>query len=362
MKFAAGILILLIIPPVVSFARVTQPATTSTVTSICAPSLPSIRPSQEWLGEPVLPAFFHIGEERVETTEGAESDIEASQIVSLEIPPLLVLTSSAWQEPPPSRFPESQDQESTFPRGITALDIQAWREKDDLRRIREWAGDALFGLPLFVPQLLVETLIPRGIPVGPTTFLYNKSTTGSSLALVVFDQVLFHEAQFLAQAQAYGSNGPYGSDLNRSQRHVLRQSVMSGFRATYAMPRLTMGLVLETMREQGALGYALAAPIGGALLYLKGIDEKFHIDDTVHCRFKIASGRQWVRGTRSTDGIPALSFELRFCDFPVGIIGSFDVSNHGMFPAFIGVGTSLDAVEVVLGLNAQGSSQTILLR
>jgi hypothetical protein len=355
---------LLMTPPGVLQAQVVQSAPASAAGSIPAASLPWIPPFQEWFGEPVLPVVFHIELVRLENEDGAEfdSDSRASLIVSLEIPPLAVLPTFASQEPPSSRFPEAENQESTFPRGITERDIQTWRKEDDLRRVRKWAGDLLFGIPLVVPQLLVETLLPRGIPVGPTTFFYRESTPGSSMALVVFDQILFHEAQFISQAQAYSTNGTYGPNFNQIERHVLRQSLMGGFRATYAMPKLTMNLVLETAADQGALGYLLLPVVGGGLLYLKGIDEKFGIGDSVQARFKLASGQQCVRGTRSTDGMPAFSFEVRFCDFPVGVVGSFEVSSHGTFPAFIGLGTSLDTVEEVLGLDALGSSSPFRLR
>jgi hypothetical protein len=349
-------------PPEVLQAQVAQSAPAAAAGSIPTASLPWIPPFQEWLGEPILPLVFHIEIERFESEEGAESNASTSLIISLELPPLAVLASFAWQEPPSSRFPEVGSQESSFPRGITERDIQAWRKEDDLRRVREWAGNALFGLPLVIPQLLVETLMPRGIPVGPTTFFYRESTPGSSMALVVFDQVLFHEAQFLEQAQATGTNGIYGPNFSHIERHVLRQSLMGGFRATYAMPKLTMNLVLETAADQGALGYLLLPVVGGGLLYLKGIDEKVQIGDSVQARFKVASGQQWVRGTRSSDGLPAFSFECRFFNFPVGIVGSFEVSTHGTFPAFIGLGTSLDTVEEVLGLDAQGSSSPFRLR
>jgi hypothetical protein len=193
---------LLMTPPGVLNAQVAQPAPVSAAGSIPVASLPWLPPFQEWLGEPVLPIVFYIELERLDNETGAESDAHAPLIISQEIPPLAVLASFSWQEPPSPRFPEAGNQESTFPRGITERDIQAWRKEDDLRRFREWAGDLLFGIPLVVPQLLVETLMPRGIPVGPTTFFYRESTPGSSMALVVLDQVLFHEAQGISQAQA----------------------------------------------------------------------------------------------------------------------------------------------------------------
>jgi hypothetical protein len=128
------------------------------------------------------------------------------------------------------------------------------------------------------------------------------------------------------------------------------------------MPPLTMNLVLETASDQGALGCLLLPVVGGGLLYLKGIEEKVQIGDSVQARFKVASGQQWVRGTRSPDGMPAFSFECRVFNFPVGVVGSFEVSTHGTLPAFIGLGTSLDTVEEVLGLDALGSSSPFRLR
>jgi hypothetical protein len=341
MKFAAGVLILLIAPPAARRLRAVPPEPAPLLPSIPAASLPAVGASQEWLGDPVLPMVFQF-------------EAEESRPESFNMPPLLVLDSPTRQEPPPPSRP-SPVEEPAFPKGVSALDIQAWREEDDLRRIREWAGDALFGLPLFVPQLVLESLLPRGIAVGPTTFLYRTSSAPPSLALVVFDQILFHEAQFLAQAQAYASDGIYAEGLQHGQRRVLRQSLMSGFRATYAMPRLTMDLILQTAEEQGVLGYVLAPPIAGALLYMKGLDQKVQVGGDIRVHFKLASGSQWVHGVHSDLGDPAMSFELRFCDFPVGILASFEVSSRGMTPAFIGLGTSLDAVEELLSREAASS-------
>jgi hypothetical protein len=137
---------------------------------------------------------------------------------------------------------------------------------------------------------------------------------------------------------------------------------MSGFRASYAMPKLTMDLIFRTAEEQGVLGYVLAPPVVGALLYMKGLDHRVQLDRDVRVHFKLASGREWVRGAHSELGRPAFSFELRFCDFPVGILASFDLSSRGMEPAFIGLGTSLDALEDLLSREALTSSGPIRLR
>src|SRR6185295_2922502 len=213
MKFAAGVLVLLIDPPLALRPRAVPLEPSPVVPAV---PLPAIRVAQDWLGEPVLPDIFFQPPEERETGE---------------YPLLLLAALPAAQEPPPP--PKPRIEEESFPRGINPLDLQRWREEDDLRRIREFAGDAVFGVPLFVPQLVLESLLPRGLAVGPTTFLYKTHHAPPSLALVVFDQVLFHEAQFLAQAQAYASDGVYAEDLQRGQRHVLRQSLMSGFRASY---------------------------------------------------------------------------------------------------------------------------------
>jgi hypothetical protein len=298
-----------------------------------------VRDGQDWLGEPRLPEHFRTGRS-FQARSGQES--EASN-------PLRRSSDSTSQ---------AFTDDSALPKGITALDIQAWREEEDLRQIRAEMADAIFGIPLLGPQLLLEAVLPRGLAVGPTTFLYRTSSGSSSLALVVLDQVLFHEAAFLSRAQSQASDGLNYTDnlLLRGQRHVLRQSFMIGFRATYALPHGTLDTILESAADQGLAGYLLVPPAGCALLYLKGIDERVRIDEHVNIRFKVASGSQWIRGARSTDGVPAFSLELRLFDLPVSIIASFDVSDHGMIPAFIGLGTSLDVVEDLLGIESARSS------
>jgi hypothetical protein len=292
------------------------------------------RIEQDWLAEPRLPAYF-----RSSTNLQARSGRQETASDP-------ILPASVSQ-------PETFTVEPSLPKGITALDIQAWREEDERRRDREWVGNTALGPPLLLPQLILEALLPRGLAVGPTTFFYRTSPGSSSLAFVVLDQILFHEAEFVSRAQLQAGDRPsYTDDLLRGQRRVLRQSLMTGFRAAYAIPQVTMESVLETAADQGLAGYLLAPSVGGALLYLKGIDQRIHIDDQFNVRFKIASGRQWIRGAHSADGLPAFSFELRLCDLPVGIVASFDLSRHGMSPAFIGVGTSLDLIEDLLGSEA----------
>jgi hypothetical protein len=238
--------------------------------------------------------------------------------------------------------------ESPFPRVISVVDLDDWRTAEDLRSLREWAGDVFFGLPLILPQLLLEEFIPRGLAVGPTTFLYKTSSDSRTLPLIVFDQILFHEAEFLAQAQSLGDSGAAGDPLLRGQRHVLRGSLRSGFRATYALPTMSMDQIAQTAAEEGLWGYLLAPAAGGAILFLKGVDQKFSVDDVVKARIQLTSGRQWARSVRSPDGLPAINCELKFANFPVALIVSFEMSDHGMVPQFIGLGTSLDVVEELL--------------
>src|SRR5436190_5925564 len=333
MKFAAGVLTLLLVTPAAPRPPAAAPP----------PPAPTILPTgQEWLAEPVLPAVFR------DATAVAEPADDAAPSL-LELRELLV-HSSAGARQDGSR-PESPAPESAFPRGVGAPEIEAWRREDELRQIREWASSATLAAPLLVPQLLLESFLPRGLAVGPTTFLYKTESPSSSLPLVVFDQVLFHEAQFVAQAREY-SDAAYTEEFQRGQRRVLRRSLMSGFRANYAMPRMSIDQIFQTADEQGVVGYILLPPVAGALLYLKGIDQKLKLDDDVRVRFRLASGQDALRGLHSQNGNPAFSVELRLCDFPVGIIASFDVSQRGMIPSFVGIGTTLDVVEELLSREA----------
>lgn len=284
-------------------------------------------PSQDWFSGPVLPAVL---------------DDEASEPSA---PPL----GRFARRPDPQASPESGLAETSAYRGVSAEDIRIWREDDELRRVRETFGDVFFGIPSFIPQLLIEGLAPRGIPIGPTTYLYRTAAPGATLALVVFDQMLFHEAQFAERVRAEADSG-LPPNLRDGQRHVLRKSFMNGIRATYALPPLSLSQAADAANEEGILGYVAAPAIVGAVLYLQGIDQKIRLHDDVSARVKLASGRQWMRGLQGSEGTPVLSVELRFCDFPVGLLVSCDVSSRGLVPAFVGVGTSLDVVEDVLGL------------
>jgi hypothetical protein len=292
--------------------------------------LPTPR-SQEWFGAPVLPAIFQSNDP---ADEPPPPEVHRSQDI-----------------PMPPRDPVSP--EHPWGKGLTALDLQAWREEDDLRIIREWAGDALLGVPLLLPQLILEEVLPRGLKVGPTTYLYRTSPASSSIVLVVLDQMLFHEAEFLTRVHELSEDRWGGDDLTRGQRRVMRRSLTMGLRASYAVPGVTLGTVFQTAADQGPAGVLLIPPLGAAVLFLKGIDQKLDLEDKVHVRFKIASGREWVRGAWSDSGVPTFSFELKFCDLPVGILGSFDLSRNGMVPAFIGVGTTLDVIEELLGREAE---------
>jgi hypothetical protein len=313
MKFTAGLLIVL--------------------RAMAGPEGPA-RP-QEWFGAPVLPDVFRSDDPR-------ESP-----------PPLGELTPQDPATPPAPPPDLGAPPEFSWGKGLGALDLQAWQQEDDLRVIREWAGDAFLGLPLLVPQLVLEAVLPRGLQVGPTTFLYRTSPASVPLVVVVLDQMLFHEAEFLARVRELSDDPGGPDDLTRGQRRVLRHSLMTGLRATYAMPGLTMALVLQTAADQGPAGLLLVPPLGAAVLFFKGIEQKVEIADHVKGRVRIAGGRDWLRGAWSDSAVPTFSFELKFCDLPVGILGSLELSSRGMAPAFIGIGTTLDAVEEVLGREAR---------
>ena len=47
--------------------------------------------------------------------------------------------------------------------GLTALDLRAWQHEDDLRAIRECAGETVLGVPFLLPQLALEAFVPRGV-------------------------------------------------------------------------------------------------------------------------------------------------------------------------------------------------------
>jgi hypothetical protein len=334
MKIAAGVLMVLLVP----HAAPRPPAALPAPPGALAPA------GQEWLGEPVLPEIFRDGE----PGPAAAPDPSSSP---LDLPDVLGHSSAGVQEAPPrSEIPSPG---SEFPRGVGAPEIEAWRRSDELRRIREWASDATLGAPLLVPQLILESFLPRGMAVGPTTFLYRTSSPSSSLSLVVFDQVLFHEAQFFGQAQER-SDAAYALNLPAVERRVLRRSLSSGFRASYAIPGVTLDQMIQTADEQGALGYALLPPVAGALLCLKGIDQRVELGDELRVRVRLASGHTILKDLHSENGNPCVSIDLRLRQFPVGVIASFDLSKQGMAPAFVGLGTTLDAVEELVAREAFG--------
>lgn len=287
---------------------------------------------QDWFGTPEIPPLF-------EDDDPPEQD----EPLWLEAP-LPLLVGKRWVDD--SGVPTLE--ESSFPKFLSVVNLDEWRRQDELRRIREVAGDLTFGIPLLVPQLLLEEFIPHGVPVGPTTFLYRTSKDSKSLPLVVFDQALFHHEEFLAHVQAAGAGGPRDS-VASAERHVLRRALMSGFRASYALPNMSMDLIMQTAADQGVWGYLIVPAAGGALLYLKGLDQKFVVDDFLKARVIVTSGRQWIRSTRSADGLPVAACELKFFDLPVSVIFSMEMSSKGASPLFIGLGTSLDAVEDLLG-------------
>jgi hypothetical protein len=283
-------------------------------------------PSQEWMSDPTLPACL------------ADAPAWPEDALTLEIPPL------SAQDPAGPAGPARE--ESSFPRAISGAEIQAWREERELRSIREFSSDAFLGLPLIVPQVALESLLPRGIPVGPATYLYR--TSSSSFPLVVLDQILFHEAQFLANIQMGDDDPVLSSAFTRGQKRLIRRSFFSGFRATYAVPSLTMDQVFEVAAGQGIAGYLLAPPVIGGILYFRGMDQRIRLHDDLKLRIKLAGGEDWVKGTREVDGLPAMNIEVRLWDLPLALIGSFEISSHGMIPEFLGIGTALDAVEDLL--------------
>jgi len=291
--------------------------------ALAAPEQPT---AQNWYENPILPLLFQ------------EEDPS-----EFRLPPPLTRVALDERRTLPTMA------ESEFPRLMSVINIQEWREKDSLLFLRERAGDTLFGIPLLLPQLIMEEFIPRGVAIGPTTFLYRDPKDSRSMPLVVFDQAVFHESEFLANAQARGDDLAYGDTLSQSQRHVLRRSLSAGFRATYALPSMSLDLILDTAAEQGFWGYVLAPAAGSALLFLKGIDQKISIDDVIKARIQVTSGRQWMHAVHAMDGSPALNCELKIADFPIALIVSFEMSERGMAPQFIGIGTSLDVVQDLLG-------------
>jgi len=314
----------------------TGAVTAALITAFANPahSSPEIE-AQNWYGNPVLPSVF----EEQEPQE-RQDDAAPEFLLPLPMPPRSVGTSR--------ELPSIA--ESDFPKLLSVFDFQDWRDKDQLRLVRQFAGDALFGVPLLIPQLLMEELIPRGLAIGPTTFLYKDSKDSRTMPLVVFDQTLFHEGEFLAQAQSENDGLANSANLTSTQRHVLRRSLMNGFRATYALPSMSMDLILETAAEQGIWGYLLAPAAGGALLFFKCIDQRISIKDVVKARIQLSSGRQWLRASHSEEGLPALDCELKFANFPIGVIVSFEMTNHGMTTQFVGIGTSLDVVHNLLSV------------
>jgi hypothetical protein len=325
MKLTAGVLILVL--PAWPMAERNAPVP-GPMASLLAP-IPS-PPAQEWFGAPVLPEIFRSEEPQDEPPPAEE--------------PLRSDSPSA-----PSRPATAPSSTETPWKGLSALDLRAWQQEDDLKVIREWAGDALLGLPLLLPQLILEAALPRGLKVGPTTYLYRTESASSSLVLVVLDQMLFHEAEFLSRVHELSADRWGGDDLSRGQRRIFRRSFMTGLRASYAIPGMTLGTVLSTAAEHGPAGILLIPPLGGAVLFFKGIEHKVDVEDQLHLRFKVAAGREWLRGTWSDTGVPTFSFEIKFCELPVGLLGSFELSSHGMAPSFIGIGTTLEAAEDVLG-------------
>jgi hypothetical protein len=296
--------------------------------------LPAPRP-QDWFGAPRVPEIFR-------SDDPADEPQPPGELHPQETPRN------------PARLPaESSSSEREWGRGLTALDLRAWQHEDDLRVIREWAGETLFGLPLLLPQLTLEAFVPRGIRVGPTTYLYRTSPASPSMTVVVIDQMLFHEAEFFARVQEKFDDHWVPDDLTRGQRNLFRRSFMRGLRASYDLPGLDLPLVVRTVSDQGAVGLLLVPSIGGALLYFKGLDQKFDVEDTLRFRVKLACAQDWVEAVDSKMRMRLLSFDIRVAGVPLGIVGTLELSRRGMEPAFIGIGTSLSAVDDVLGREAR---------
>ena len=296
---------------------VTQWVTMAAALAIFAPCALARETRQDWYGRPVLPAPF-----------------------DAQDPPEDYRLPVPRSGPPPVA-------ESEFPKLLSVVDLDAWRRQDDVRSLRELAGDAFFGIPLLIPQILIEEFLPLGIPIGPTSFLYRDGKDSRKLPMVVFDQAVFHEEQFLAQAQANGDDA-YNDSLTRSQRHVLRRALTTGFRATYALPSASTDLIVETSDELGGWAYVVAPTAVGALLFLKGLDQKVSIEDTIKVRFQVMSGRDWLRAPHDGTGTPALNCEVRIADLPVALILCVEMSDRGMQSQFVGLGTSLDVVHDLL--------------
>lgn len=267
------------------------------------------------------------------------------------LPDCFTETQDEEPTPPKPRLPSDAPSlaESAFPSTLSIVDLDAWRRQDELRWFREFASDAMLRLPLLIPQLLLEEMLPRGLAVGPTTYLYRSSTSSSAMGLIVLDQAMFHETEFLERLQAAGDDPYYSNLFMHGQRYIIRRSLMGGFRATYSLPSMTMNLLLETTADQGAWGYALAPVAAGALIYMKGLDQKFTIEKGLKARVVVAPGRDWLKAVDRQDALPMFSIELQVADLPVSLIASMEMSKRGMAPAFLGVGTSLDVVEDLLG-------------
>jgi len=239
-----------------------------------------------------------------------------------------------------------------FPTLMSVLDLERWRQNDDLQFLRERAGDATLGVPLFVPQAVFEEFIPRGLPIGPSTFLYRDSKDSRALPLVVFDQAMFHEAEFLEEAQVQSDSWGWSRDsyVGRSQEKVLRRSLNSGFRACYSLPPSTLSQVADAVQEQGFWGYLLVPP-AGALFLMRGIDQKFVIEDVLEARVRVFGVRRWKTGLRSPDGTPVAACEIRIGHLPLSLVFSVDMTDHGPTAQFVGLGGSLGDVGELLGLD-----------
>jgi hypothetical protein len=301
-------------------------------------SLPAAR-SQEWLGAPLLPSVFR-GEDP--PGEAPLLGDPRPQDGRLPLPPSPPAREPPWEERP-------------WGQGLSAEDLRAWRQEDDLRVLHQWAGNALLGLPLLVPQLAVESFLPRGIQVGPTTYLYRTSPGSSGLAVIVLDQMIFHEAELMIRVREMEADRWVPSDLTGGQSHVLRRSFMTGMRATYGMPGLSVSQALQTAADMGTAGLLLAPPAVAGLLYVKGLDQKFEIDDGLSVRFKVSPPRHWADAVSSKCCLQVLSFDVRLPGLPVGLLGGLELSTRGMGTSFVGLGTSLGAVEDLLGREAQGT-------
>src|SRR5262245_25636008 len=115
MKFAAVVLVLMLLPEELPRPRVEPAVAPPMAPSTPLGTSPTLAASQEWLGDPVLPKLF------VSPSEPGEAE---EREFSLEMPPLRTFMLPLRQDDPPRR--ETPTQEPSFPRGVGAPEVKAW--------------------------------------------------------------------------------------------------------------------------------------------------------------------------------------------------------------------------------------------